>query len=279
VSGRHRTDESAFTQRRPPRRRGRGRLLAAPLFAVAGVVVAIGVLRIATTGGSTSSTSRGAAIPIDPLPSGSLISAVSTLSPGPSGSSVGPSSIIDAPQPPGKVGAGDVQARQPAPTAGNPIAHNPVPIRLVRIEVSQLKVSAPVVDVAVDPDGALQIPENPAILGRWAGGAEPGEPFGSVVVVGHVDDAQTTGALFALHTIKVGATVVAVGADGRSFTYRVSAVREVAKTNLVSTLNPFAQQVGSRLVLITCGGAFDETERSYADNVVVFAEPIEVAER
>jgi hypothetical protein len=28
-----------------------------------------------------------------------------------------------------------------------------------------------------------------------------------------------------------------------------------------------------RLVLITCGGAFDRRTRNYADNVVVFAEP------
>jgi hypothetical protein len=29
-----------------------------------------------------------------------------------------------------------------------------------------------------------------------------------------------------------------------------------------------------RLVLITCGGAFDRRTRNYADNVVVVAEPV-----
>jgi hypothetical protein len=35
----------------------------------------------------------------------------------------------------------------------------------------------------------------------------------------------------------------------------------------------FAAGGPPRLVLITCGGAFDRSTRHYADNVVVFADP------
>ena len=104
-------------------------------------------------------------------------------------------------------------------------------------------------------------------------GAEPGEPYGSVVVAGHVDDRRETVALFRLRSLRLGDTIVALGDDGRSRTYRVSAVREVRKQQLVARLEPFRQDVATRLVLVTCGGAFDPVKRSYADNIVVFAVP------
>jgi hypothetical protein len=160
----------------------------------------------------------------------------------------------------------------PAAVAGAPAAGNPVPLRLVRLRVPTLQVDAAVEDVGVSA-GQLQIPADPHVLGRWSGGAQPGEPYGSVVVAGHVDDRLETGALFQLRTLHPGDPIVAVGADGRTRTYQVAAVREVPKAQLVTMLEPFRQDVTARLVLVTCGGAFDTARRSYADNIVVFAVP------
>jgi len=168
---------------------------------------------------------------------------------------------------------GRAAAGRAAALAGDPVAGNPVPLRLTRLRVPALHVDARVVDVGVSGDHQLRIPGDPQVLGRWAGGAEPGEPYGSVVVAGHVDDRHETGALFRLRSLRPGDTIVAVGTDGRTRTYHVSAVREVAKQQLVTRLEPFRQDVGARLVLVTCGGAFDPVKRSYADNVVVFAVP------
>jgi hypothetical protein len=165
-------------------------------------------------------------------------------------------------------------AGRAAALAGNPVAGNPVPMRLTRLRVPALHVDARVVDVGLTGDRQLRIPADPQVLGRWTGGAEPGEPYGSVVVAGHVDDRHETGALFRLRSLRPGDRIVAVGADRRTRTYRVSAVREVAKQQLVTRLEPFRQDVAARLVLVTCGGAFDPVKRSYADNIVVFAVPI-----
>jgi hypothetical protein len=161
-----------------------------------------------------------------------------------------------------------------ASEAGNPIGNNPVPIRLVRLEIPALDVSAHVVNVGVAADAQLEIPSDPQMLGRWSGGAEPGEPYGSTVVVGHVDTARENGALFALHRMHLGDHIVAVGADGRRVTYQVVASREVAKAQLATSLEPFRQDVQERLVIVTCGGTFDPVHHHYADNIVVFAVPI-----
>jgi hypothetical protein len=162
-----------------------------------------------------------------------------------------------------------------ASVAGNPIAGNPIPIRLVQLMIPTLGVSAAVIDEGVAGDGQLQIPSDPKELGRWIGGAEPGEPYGSTVIAGHVDNTQEDGALFALHQMKVGQRLVAVGADGRTITYQIVATREVAKATLVTSLEPFQQNVPARLVVVTCGGAFDASTGQYADNVVVFAVPVD----
>ncbi len=159
----------------------------------------------------------------------------------------------------------------PAGYAGAPTASNPVPIRLVRLRIPAIGVDAPVEDVGVRPHGQLQIPDDPRALGRWAGGAAPGEPYGSAVVVGHVDSAvRGAGAFFRLREVGPGELVVAVGVDGRTITYRIVARRTVDKNDLVAATDPFRQDLDHRLVLITCGGPFDSARRHYRDNVVVF---------
>lgn len=169
------------------------------------------------------------------------------------------------------LGVSPAAAGPAAPTAPTPVGSNVLPIHVVQLRIPAKQVDAPVVDIGVGANGLL-IPSDPKVVGRWDGGANPGEPYGTVVLAGHVDNTTERGALFYLSTLPVGATVVALGADGRGVTYRVTGLREVSKLDL-SDLNVFSQSTEARLVLITCGGSFDSNTHSYADNVVVFAVP------
>ena len=45
------------------------------------------------------------------------------------------------------------------------------------------------VPVGLRADGSLVIPDDPQVVGWWTGGSMAGEPFGSVVLAGHVDSA------------------------------------------------------------------------------------------
>ena len=158
-----------------------------------------------------------------------------------------------------------------APTAPTPVGTNVLPIHAARLQIPAQHIDAPVVDVGVGSQG-LSIPTDPRVVGRWDGGANPGEPYGSVVLAGHVDNVSVRGALFNLSHVAVGATVIVIGTDGRKVAYSVTGLREVPKLNLAA-LNVFTQGTEARLVLITCGGTFDTPTRSYADNVVAFAVP------
>ena len=61
-------------------------------------------------------------------------------------------------------------------------------------------------------------------------------------------------------------------AAGESTGYTVMARRSYAKTSL-PVAEVFATAVSPRLVLLTCGGAFDQATHHYADNIVVYAVP------
>ena len=163
----------------------------------------------------------------------------------------------------------------PAPEEDDlPAAPPPVITAAGRLRIETLGVEAPVVEVRVRPDGELEVPPDPSTVGWWAEGARPGAGRGSVVVDGHVDTArQGPGAFFRLGSMAVGDPVELTASDGSTHRYRVTATARYPKAELPAE-EVFAQDGAERLVLITCGGDFDEASRHYADNVVVFADPV-----
>ncbi len=128
--------------------------------------------------------------------------------------------------------------------------------------------------VGVHPDGAMVIPPDPREVGWWNGGALAGEPFGSIVLAGHVDSRRFgRGVLAELKAVRVG-DVVSLGAGARTVRYRVVGTERVRQARLAGDVGYFDQDVPHRLVLITCGGAFDPVRHRYTDNLVILADPV-----
>lgn len=134
--------------------------------------------------------------------------------------------------------------------------------------------SVPIDSAGVDATGVLAVPDDITRAGWWTGGARAGDPFGGVVVAGHVDSAAAgIGVMAELNDVRPGAAIVLAG-SGELRTYRVQSSTQVPKARLSAQLGVFDQVVPERLVLITCGGAFDPVARHYADNLVVIATPV-----
>lgn len=115
-------------------------------------------------------------------------------------------------------------------------------------------------------------------VGWWDGGAEAGDPFGSVVLAGHVDTKTEGLGYFArLLDVRRGEVVVLRG-SGHTASYRVVSIVSVRKGALATTSGAFDQTVDHRLVLITCTGAYDASRGGYEDNLVVTAVPIGLAQ-
>ena len=168
---------------------------------------------------------------------------------------------------------GTVRPPTPTPAAtSTPVSRvdGAVPLR---VRIARLDVDARVVPVVSTGD-AITVPAAPTTLGWWTGGASPGSPVGNTVIVGHVDSAtRGLGALFHLDRVRTGDTVDVTGTGGLSEHYRITALRTVVKTTGLST-RELGNDGPPRLVLITCGGPFDQRTKSYADNIVAFAAPV-----
>lgn len=61
-------------------------------------------------------------------------------------------------------------------------------------------------------------------------------------------------------------------ANGRTRNYRITSVRLVLKDRVPNNIHSLKGR--ERLVLVTCGGPFDEASGHYLDNVVVTAVPV-----
>ncbi|GGM65259.1 class F sortase [Dactylosporangium sucinum] len=142
----------------------------------------------------------------------------------------------------------------------------------VRLAVGAIGVDAPVRNVDVDQVGMLEAPPlaTPKEVGWYRRGPTPGEA-GNSVLVGHVDTAATGPAVFyQLGRLKVGDEVSVSRADGSAVSFRVDSVRMFPKTDFPADL-VYGPAAKAQLRLVTCGGTFDQRQRSYLANTVVTA--------
>lgn len=143
-----------------------------------------------------------------------------------------------------------------------------------RLRIPAIDIDSRVVPVDVRPGGELGIPDDPAVLGWWRGGGQPGSGVGSVVVVGHVDSARYgTGPLYYAVNLRVGDRAVLSSVDGVTRTYRLAALRTYLKATLPAD-QIFSQQVDERLVVVTCGGQYHRGDGGWDSNVVAYFVPV-----
>lgn len=179
-------------------------------------------------------------------------------------------------------GGGTVTGPPPAEHGSVPTARIGTPAASQRIRFVPAEVVLPggakaTVLPASTVGGRLVVPDEVRRVGWWDGGAEAGDPFGAVVLAGHVDSATEGIGYFArLLRIKVGETVVLHG-DGRSASYRVSSVVSVPKDALATRSGAFDQVGEHKLSLITCTGAYDASRGGYESNLLVTAVPVGMA--
>ncbi len=143
----------------------------------------------------------------------------------------------------------------------------------VRLRLPALDLDVAVEHVGVADDGQMEVPEDVDDAGWYRHGPAPGQP-GNAVVAGHVDDReQGLGAFHRLVDLRVGDRVEVEADDGSSTTWEVTG-RELVEKSALETGDLFRRTGPTQLVLVTCGGEFDGTARSYRSNVVVVARPI-----
>jgi hypothetical protein len=141
----------------------------------------------------------------------------------------------------------------------------------VRVVDEQLGIDVPVDPVGVRADGAMQIPDDAARAGWYRFGPGIGQRSGTAVVAAHAGSRITPrGPFYDLRESSVGDVVRAVPAEGAESVYRVVGVERLSKAT-IDLAQYFRRDGEPRLVLITCGGRWNQARHSYEDNIVVTA--------
>ncbi len=169
-------------------------------------------------------------------------------------------------------------------TSGVPVALDAIPIQSarfadtaypaapVRLRIEGLDVEAPIIAAGVEANGEMELPG--AVEAAWyRHGPLPGADEGSAVIAAHVDWSGRPGPFFGLRELPRGSIVVVELADGTEARYRTIDTEQYLKADLpIDDL--FRRDGAHSLALITCGGSFDSSLRSYSDNVVTLAVPV-----
>jgi len=152
-----------------------------------------------------------------------------------------------------------------------PVVQVPVP---VRIQIPSASIDIQIVPVGVEANGFMEIPENVTIAGWYRYGPSPSSDKGSTVITAHVDAlVQGLGPFAALSSLAASAEIIVTTEAGVEHRYLLESVQNFQKGQ-VPLDQVFDRDGAPRLVLITCGGQFDENLRTYSDNVIAIANPI-----
>lgn len=220
--------------------------------------------------GSDAGADSGAPSPSAPVSGPTPSTSSASSSPAPAGF---PSAAADAGRAATEPAAAPASPRLRVVDATRPLPAAPAAPAPARLRVPSLGIDAPVDAVGVLPDGTAEIPEDAQRVGWYRFGPVPGADRGAAVLVGHRDArGQGPGALYGLVGIGVGDSLTVTRRDGSAVTYRVVERRRWEK-QAVPLDRLYARSGPPRLVVITCGGAYDPDRGGYQDNVVVTAVP------
>jgi hypothetical protein len=163
-----------------------------------------------------------------------------------------------------------VEIRDSSPAA----AMTAAPVAPSRVDIADLQISMDVASVGVNSLGLMDLPERVDVAGWYRFGSAPGSERGATVIAAHVDSLRYGLGPFArLRDAPVGTRVTLTLADGTARSYAISSIEKTLKSD-IPIANVFDRDGAARLILITCGGQFNRTSRTYSDNVIVTALPV-----
>ena len=162
---------------------------------------------------------------------------------------------------PGPVPAADGASSVALPLAASPPTGIEIPaIGVTRDSIMKLGFTAGM---------ALQVPPDATTVGWFSRGSAPGTD-GPAVFASHINYAGTKGGFADIGRLTAGDEVVVHRADHTSVVFTVDRVARAPK-KAFPTAAVYGPTSRPEIRLITCGGAFDTSTRSYLDNIVVYA--------
>lgn len=152
-------------------------------------------------------------------------------------------------------------------------AHPPLQRSMpVAVDIPAIGVHSKLLHLGINSDGTIQVPSLTSGAGEAAWykySPTPGQA-GTAVIEGHVDSYLGAAVFFRLGALRPGDSIDVRLADGITAVFRVTGVRQYLKSRFPAK-TIYGTTGFAALHLITCGGVFDYTTRSYLSSTVVFA--------
>lgn len=169
-------------------------------------------------------------------------------------------------------GATAAPSAPPASPGADTAAADPAAAQPVSVGIPTIGVTSDLLRLGLNDDGTVEVPPlGPDDQAGWyERGPAPGD-VGPAVLLGHVDSAEHgPGIFFDLGALQPGDEVEVARADGTVAVFAVDRVERHPKDDF-PTIEVYGDTADAQLRLITCGGDFDSSVRSYQDNVIAFA--------
>lgn len=208
--------------------------------------------------------------PAVPSGLGSIPAATAVAAPGP-GSADTPSAA-GTPSTPGPASSGPQAAPEPPPATPPDAA--PAPFTMgaaapLSIKAPTVNITSSLGQVALNPDGTIEVPTDYGQAAWYRLGPTPGE-LGPAVILGHVDSLKGPAVFYRLSSLRPGQIIDVTRIDSSVAHFRVDAINTYRRDQFpTETVYGPINYAGLRL--ITCGGAYDQKAKAYESNVVVFA--------
>lgn len=143
-----------------------------------------------------------------------------------------------------------------------------------RITMDSVGINGFIQKVGVNDQNAMSVPTNIHVGGWFTDSVKPGEK-GLSIIDGHVNGAYSGGIFVSLQRVAVGARFSIEFGDLTTKTFEVVSVQQVPEASSAELLFTKDTSIEAQLSLITCGGAFDSSSRTYEDRVIVKSKLIE----
>lgn len=128
--------------------------------------------------------------------------------------------------------------------------------------------------VGIDQSKQIAVPSNVFMAGWYVKSARPGEK-GLSIIDGHINGQVKDGIFAKLSQLKAGDEFELEMGNGKVLHYKIKDVQTVKLSEALSYL--FSQQpnIERQLNLITCGGDYDPSAKTYEQRIIVVGEQVE----
>lgn len=141
----------------------------------------------------------------------------------------------------------------------------------VYLTIPSINVSARILHIGLTSEGAVSVPEGAFDTSWFSAGSRPGQ-LGSAVISGHTGIWKDgTHSIFDnLHTLQLGAVIYVKDDAGITRSFIIKETRVYGKNEIVPEI--FDPSDKAYLNIITCHGQWLESEHTYSQRFVVFAQ-------